>query len=81
MAEDNHWQLNDVHYPAHELVKTNINTELLALYQGDFKITANIIAKKGVITDPVKINLILQACDQNVCLAPERLTLFLNPAH
>ena len=80
MADENHWQLSDIQYPAHELVNTNIKIELLALYQGDFKITANIVAKKGVITHPVKINLNLQACDQNVCLAPELLTLFLNPA-
>jgi hypothetical protein len=79
MADENHWQLSDIQYPAHELVKTNIKTELLALYQGNFMITANIVAKKGVINNPVKINLNLQACDQNICLAPESLTLFLNP--
>ena len=79
-VDDNHWQLSDIQYPAHELVKTNIDTELLALYQGEFKIGANILKKITTENRPLKINLNLQACNQNTCLAPELITLFLSPA-
>ncbi len=79
LVDEDDWQLNSIQYPADELVKTNIKTERLALYQGDFKISANLLVKKEGINPPLKLNLILQACDQNVCLAPETLTLYLNP--
>ena len=79
VIDKKNWQLSKIQYPQPELVKTNFNKESLALYQGDFEITANMTAKDGVNNDPIKISLILQACNQNSCLAPESVTLLLNP--
>ena len=73
------WQLTDIKYPQAERVKTNFNKQPLALYQGNFSISANLSAKAGFKIEPVKIHLNLQACNQNSCLAPELITLYLNP--
>ena len=42
-------QLSDINYPKPELIKTNFNRETLALYQGEFKITANLNVRKKLI--------------------------------
>ncbi len=78
-VDDQQWQLSDIQYPQAELIQTNFNKETLALYQGEFKITANLIAKESTIYKPIKIDLTLQACNQDSCLAPELLTLLVNP--
>lgn len=73
------WQLEDIQYPQAKLTKTNFGAESLALYQGNFTISAKLIAKTGFKREAIKIGLNLQACNQDSCLAPELLTLFLSP--
>ncbi len=80
VTDGNHWQLSEIQYPSYELVKTNIDAEPLALYQGEFRISANLMKKITIETSPLKIELNLQACNQKTCLAPELITLFLSPA-
>ncbi len=74
-----HWQLSDINYPPAKLVKTNFDKQSLALYQGEFTITATLIPNSKLNQETLKINLNLQACNQNSCLAPELLTFFVNP--
>ena len=74
-----HWQLSDIQYPPAELVNTNFDKQSLALYQGEFTISAKLTPLSVLKSEAVKINLNLQACNQNSCLAPELLTFFVNP--
>lgn len=74
------WSINNIQYPQAELIKTNFGNEALALYQGEFTISANLVSKTTLITESIKININLQACNQQSCLAPELLILTLNPA-
>ncbi len=71
------WQLEAIQYPQAELVKTNFGDKSLALYQGDFTISAKLTTKAGFKIEPIKIQLNLQACNQDSCLAPEALVFFL----
>ncbi len=79
VVDSQNWQLNNIQYPAAKLIKTAFDKESLALYQGQFVITADITSKTRLNTKPVNININLQACNQNSCLAPEFLTLYLSP--
>ena len=79
IVDSQHWQLSEPRYPQPELINTDISREPLALYQGEFKITAKLSAKTGFKIDPIKISLNLQACNQDSCLAPETLLLFPGP--
>jgi len=80
VMDSQNWQLSNIQYPPAELIKTAFDKEPLALYQGNFIISADITTKTRLNTKPVNINLNLQACNQNSCLAPELLTLYLSPA-
>ena len=78
-VDSQYWQLSAVDYPQAELVKTSFNKEVLALYQGDFSIRANLTSKADFSNKPIKLDITLQACNQDSCLAPESIKIFLSP--
>ncbi len=70
------WELKSIQYPQPKRLKTEFEDQPLALYQGQFKITADLTAKAAFKYSAVKIKLTLQACNRQSCLAPEELILY-----
>ena len=69
-------ELSEVSYPAPKKKKLGFQDEVLALYAGDIKLLAAL--KPGAELQPdslLRLKLQLQACDDEVCLPPERLEL------
>ena len=67
------WQLDKVIYPQALTKQLGFSQKKLALYEGDIEITGALSALAEQDTKPVFIELMLQACNKLVCLAPERL--------
>jgi uncharacterized protein YyaL (SSP411 family) len=67
------WQLDKVSYPQALSKQLGFSQKRLALYEGDIEITGTLSALAEQDTMPVFIELMLQACNEQVCLAPERL--------
>ena len=76
---DRGWRLGDVSYPQPVEKSLGFSDMPLALYEDHVELTAELVdagspaATGGVRTLP--INLQLQACDRDLCLPPETLTL------
>lgn len=79
-GQDN-WTLGQVHYPEAKVVSNGSGSkeESLAIYEGQITLTATVESlheskklRKGA---PI-IELMLQACGQNLCFPPETLKLF-----
>jgi len=69
-------ELAEVTYPSPEMKKLGFQDEELALYEGDIELRATL--KPGTASQPealLRLTLQLQACDDKVCLPPERLEL------
>ena len=70
------WRPEAVSYPAPLLKTLDFQKERLALYEGQIRITMNLRRVIPVVAGPlIPIVLRLQACDDNLCLPPERHVL------
>jgi uncharacterized protein YyaL (SSP411 family) len=68
--------LSAVSYPAAKRKKLGFQDEDLALYEGEIKLLSTL--SLGTLAQPdslLRLTLRLQACDEEVCLPPERLDL------
>jgi len=74
LEKQQEWHLLSVQYPEHDVVKLGISDRSLSLYQGHKLITSR-ISKDTSKTNPV-VSLQLQACDDSVCLPPEKFRLY-----
>ena len=68
--------LHDVRYPAPHLKRLGFRDDILALYQGEFEIVADIAPVTAHGQSPLlRTRLRLQACNERVCLPPETIAL------
>jgi uncharacterized protein YyaL (SSP411 family) len=73
---DNSWLLSELSYPDPVKKSLEFQEEDLALYQGDIRLTASLSPGASAPASPLlRLQLQLQACDEKVCLPPERLQL------
>jgi uncharacterized protein YyaL (SSP411 family) len=79
-SENSAWKLGPVTYPEARLERLGFSNEPLALYTGEIQLQAlaeRIIEPVG--PSPLRLGVTLQACNQEVCLAPDRVELWLEP--
>ncbi len=69
-----HWSLSEIHYPEPLSVKLGFADEALLVYKGLVAIDIQLTQQSSSYTPP-KFELELQACTDQVCLAPETLVL------
>jgi uncharacterized protein YyaL (SSP411 family) len=70
------WLADAVSYPTPLLKTLDFQEERLALYEGRIRITMNLRRVVPVVAGPlIPVVLNLQACDDNLCLPPERRVL------
>ena len=70
------WQLAEVSYPRPITKALGFQSEALALYEGNVRLTAQLIkTEKALASAPLTIKLRLQACDDKICLPPEHVVL------
>jgi uncharacterized protein YyaL (SSP411 family) len=70
------WLPDAVSYPAPLLKTLDFQKERLALYEGQIRITMNLRRVVPVVAGPlIPVVLRLQACDDDLCLPPERRVL------
>ncbi len=70
------WLPDAVSYPTPLLKTLDFQKEQLALYEGQVRITMNLRRVVPVVAGPlIPIVLRLQACDDDLCLPPERRVL------
>jgi hypothetical protein len=76
-ARDRGWRIGRTAYPAPRTVRLGFQREALALYEGSVRITADLQQTdgQGGALPWLPIEVRLQACSDQVCLAPETLTL------
>ncbi len=74
LADAEQWKLEEVSYPQAERLSLGFSETPLALYLGRTVINAGLI-KGSIKTGPV-IQLQLQACNNSLCLPPEKLKLY-----
>jgi len=67
------WQLDKVRYPKAVEKTLGFSQKTLALYEDEINITGQLQASGKQSTQPVFMTLTLQACNEQVCLAPERI--------
>ena len=89
LDEHSGWLITQIDYPEPERVQLGLQAETLALYQGTVTIrlrmqrTAAVAPENGTPTGPqrqlVSLMLQLQACSDQVCLAPEQLRVAVLP--
>ena len=76
------WQLSAVSYPRPIRKKLGFQSEDLALYEGDISLGAELNAGTPMQADSLlRLSLRLQACDDEICLPPERLQLQIPVPH
>ncbi|MFK5950987.1 MAG: DUF255 domain-containing protein, partial [Methylococcales bacterium] len=68
------WQLKNIDYPQHDVIKLEFNQQALALYQGSINI--KVALKRGTTNLNPGFNLQLQACNDKLCLPPENIVLY-----
>ena len=71
------WALADISYPPGESKKLGFQREPINLYTGQVSIQARLDTPTGIADDlslPVQVR--LQACNDQVCLPPEEITLW-----
>ena len=71
LTNNEDWQLEDVIYPESTDKLLGFSQQTLALYEDEIQIKAMVIADENRETVVIPIELNLQACDEQVCLAPE----------
>ena len=70
------WKLTDVSYPRPITKALGFQSEALALYEGNVRLSAGLIQAENTPVSPLlRIKLRLQACDDKVCLPPETVVL------
>ncbi len=70
------WRLQDVHYPPGESVRLGFQEVPVSLYTGQTEIEAQLVPIPDEPRQPtLPLQVRLQACDHQVCLPPEQLTL------
>ena len=69
------WRLLDIRYPQAKLEKLRFEQQPLALYQGQIQIQATFSLQPEQAANPIHLQLQLQACNQDSCLAPETIQL------
>ena len=75
-TESSAWALIDVSYPPSITKDLGFQSEALALYEGNARLTARLKPLEDVPVSPLlKLKLRLQACDDKVCLPPENVVL------
>jgi uncharacterized protein YyaL (SSP411 family) len=78
-VEGRGWRLGEPSYPEPEVLRLGFQREPLAIYQGQLRIEApfepeGAAARPGE-SPPIVLNLRLQACNDQLCLPPENLSL------
>jgi uncharacterized protein len=73
------WIISDIHYPEAVIKTLGFQTESVPIYEGNIKVTFIVSDKnKTVFPDNLlKLNLKIQACNNEKCLAPEAVKLSL----
>ncbi|HHJ38230.1 MAG: hypothetical protein AXA67_00950 [Methylothermaceae bacteria B42] len=71
VASPGGWQLHDIHFPAPQMKSFGFTQKPLAVYEGKVVISASLVPGKG----PLSLQLNLQACNSQHCLAPEQAML------
>ena len=76
-------ELNNIRYPAPHTRKLGFQSEELSLYEGKVLIEAELpaAATTGNSNDSTTLELVLQACNDEICLAPETLAIALPHGH
>ena len=72
------WALSNVKYPEPTIKKLNFENEALALYEGNVMLTANLWPRSNRNSSKftkLDLQLQLQACNNDLCLPPEKVTL------
>jgi len=67
------WQIEQVHYPKSMIKSLGFSQKPLALYEGAIEITGQLEASTPASTMPVFLEVVLQACNEQICLAPEHI--------
>ncbi len=68
------WQMGQVAYPQPLTKALGFQKGILALYEGNILLRAKLL-KTGKSNRPIPIKIKLQACDDKICLPPEKITL------
>jgi len=70
------WKLSDVSYPSPIMKNLGFQNEVLALYEGSIKLEATAETRPANTNGAMmRLNLQLQACDEQICLPPEQIEL------
>jgi len=70
------WKLMDVSYPKPIIKALGFQSDALALYEGNTRLTARLKQAENTLDSPLlRIKLRLQACDDKICLPPENVVL------
>ena len=76
LDSDNSWAISGLSYPPAILKSLEFQDEDLALYEGDISLRATLSPGTAPRENSLlRLTLQLQACDEKVCLPPERLQL------
>ena len=76
------WRPGALSYPQPVLKTLGFQREVLALYEGQVRITMDLAQTDPAIAAPlIRVALRLQACDDSVCLPPERRVLQVPTSH
>ncbi len=68
------WQIESVQYPQQAIIKLDFSEQMLALYQGEFHIKSQLNRQVQGLNPIVRLD--LQACNDRLCLPPEKLLFF-----
>ncbi len=76
------WELTEVNYPEPSIEFLSFSKDKLALYKDTITITGKLkrktVAEKQGALRLIKLNLQLQACNNDTCLAPETVPVFIS---
>jgi DsbC/DsbD-like thiol-disulfide interchange protein len=79
--EDRGWRLAPVTYPEARLERLAFSSKPLALYTGQIQLQALVEQTDGAAPPTtLRIQVGLQACNQEICLPPDRIDLWLSPS-
>ncbi len=82
MDDASSWELVDVHYPKASIESLSFSKDDLALYKESVTITAKLKRGSAVIKEDelkiIKLQLQIQACNNEICLAPESVPIIVS---
>jgi uncharacterized protein YyaL (SSP411 family) len=76
------WQLHQIEYPSPQIKKLDYQQDSLAIYEEIIEIRAMLTKPNGsdsALVKSIPVHLIIQACNDKFCLAPETLVLRIFP--